>query len=146
MIFKGKYKEFYILTRQSQQDGRLDSLRKAGTLLIQLLEAPKLVPYKYQRIVLYDLYQMIGEKSLFEESQLFSMLRIIQNYENRRDVFREGHRFNRHLQHAEIEMEEQPEPARLNLDDKFDNLKWKEFLSEIGNRVAESFVSSDADF
>jgi len=39
-------------------------LKKAGTLLVQLLEAPKLVPYKYKRIILYDLRALVSEVTL----------------------------------------------------------------------------------
>ena len=46
---------------QNEDVNRSDRLRQAGTLLIQLLEAPKLVPYKYKKIILFDLFRLVHE-------------------------------------------------------------------------------------
>jgi hypothetical protein len=65
-ILKGKYREFYKLvhSQPNEFESKFDSLKKAGTLLVQLLEAPKLVPYKYKRIILYDLRALVSEVTL----------------------------------------------------------------------------------
>jgi hypothetical protein len=90
---------------------------------------------------------------LFSESQLFSLLRIIQNYENRRDIFREGCRFNRvsnenrHFNaNNDNDVEILEEAKAIELTDRFDQNNWNDFLNQISKRVAESFVRSDVDF
>lgn len=78
IIFLSKYREFYKFLN-TDSSNRLDSLKQAGALIVQLLEAPKLVPFKYRKRVLFDLTTLINEvyHLLYLEHSIITVISII---------------------------------------------------------------------
>ncbi len=86
---------------------------------------------------------------MFNEDQLFTILRVIQNYENRREIFKEGKKFNLNginsqydTQEIEIDQEQQ---SPIEVETNFDNKSWNELLNDIAHKVAENFVNSSIE-
>ena len=88
-------------------------------------------------------------QKVFNEEQLFTILRIIQNYENRKDIFKEGKKFNMSKKEMsqideliEIDQERQ---APIEIENNFDIKSWNEFLNDISHKVADNFVNSSIE-
>ena len=101
-----------------------------------------------------NITQLFLKKELLNENQLFSILRIIQNFENRREIFKEGARFNKMSSENrtfannsdENEVEIMEDSAICELNDKFNQKNWNEFLNEISRRISEKLVRNSGDF
>ena len=104
---------------------------------------------------------------MFNEEQIFSLLRIIQNYENRRDIFKEGdhrlsdlgrvvrlHSVNAAEQHVGSQGMDDEESndeyqtfanvandAACEIDGRFDPDSWHEFQSDLSIKLADCFLS-----
>ena len=75
---------------------------------------------------------------------MFTILRIIQNYENRSDIFREGKTFSKADEEEKIEID-QGSATRLEIENSFDVKSWNEFLNDIAHRVADNFVNNSIE-
>ena len=87
-------------------------------------------------------------QKIFNEDQLFTILRIIQNYENRRDIFKEGKKFNQPTQHNTetsdiIEVDQLQQ--LIEVEHGFDIKTWNELLNDITHKIADTFVSSSIE-
>jgi hypothetical protein len=69
-------------------------------------------------------------------------LRVIQNYENRREIFKDGKKFNSNkTNNQEIEID-QDLTTLIEIESDFDNKTWNELLNDIAHKIGESFVNS----
>jgi hypothetical protein len=75
-------------------------------------------------------------------------LRVIQNYENRREIFKEGKKFNLNSQTShdtqEIEID-QEQQSPIEIETNFDKKSWNELLNDVAHKVAENFVNSSIE-
>jgi hypothetical protein len=94
----------------------------------------------------------IIKRDLFDENQLFSMLKIIQNFENRRDIFREEQPVSFDRTHYSVnELNNEMDIVTITDDsafnnDRFDEKTWSDFLNQISKRIAENFVKIEVSF
>ncbi len=69
-------------------------------------------------------------------------MRVIQNYENRREIFKDGKKFNSNkTNNQEIEID-QDLTTLIEIESDFDNKTWNELLNDIAHKIGESFVNS----
>ena len=72
-------------------------------------------------------------------------MRVIQDYENRREIFKDGKKFNSNKTNSrdnqEIEID-QDLPTVIEIESDFDNKTWNELLNDIAHKIGESFVNS----
>ena len=70
------------------------------------------------------------------EEQIFSVIRSIQNYENRIEFLSDDNsKLNRHMGKKLNIIEVYDKAA-----DQFDNMKWQELLVELGDKLADAFA------
>jgi len=74
LMFISKYNEFFKLMNANKY-------KEAGVLVVQLLEAPQMIPILNKSDVVLELFEL-HSKDVFSEEQIFSLLRTIQNLEN----------------------------------------------------------------
>ncbi len=76
------------------------------------------------------------------------MLRIIQNNENRREIYKEGKRFNLTSSsdyNDQIDQEDSSmaiEEQDNELDTKFDPKMWHDFLNDLSIKIADCFLNT----
>lgn len=130
LIFVAKYREFLKLTKYSSKQGtaRQTETKQASQIIVQLIEANNLVPLKYRRSLILDVLPLVKE-GLFSEDQIFSVLRSIQNYENRIEYLEKD--FNSNI------TKKQADDSHAN--DEFDGQRWQELLVELSDKLADSF-------
>ncbi|CAF0837173.1 unnamed protein product [Brachionus calyciflorus] len=132
LIFLSKYREFYKLayySNKTDMSTKLDNFKQAGTLLLQLLEVQNLIPFKFRKRVLFHIPDLIQE-NVFNEDQLFAILRIIQNYENKKDFLTKN------------ELKNEQDEIEIDNDDVSEEMKWKFFYEKISQMIAENFVKN----
>ena len=72
-------------------------------------------------------------------------MRVIQNYENRREIFKDGKKFNSNKTNSHDNQEiviDQDLPTLIEIESDFDNKTWNELLNDIAHKIGESFVNS----
>ena len=170
LIFLCKFREFYqLMNSKDGSENRSDNLKQAGKLIVQLLDAPKLVPFKYLKRIMYELRSLVKEvtnflllcfqlvfiliyfifsKNAFNEEQLFSLLRIIQSNENRRNIFKEGQKFNlrklaENYSQNDFSMPIEEDPIEIEY--KFDTKSWHDFLNEMSTKLADCFLNNSVE-
>lgn len=149
LIFLSKYRNFLKLTKYSTiQAGsarKLTELKQAAAILVQLLEANNLVPVKYRRTMIMDILPLVKANAL-DETQIYSVLRSIQNYENRIEVFNDAEaknlsrRVNRDMQI--LDAENNYPVYRKSAGDseyvyEFDSVEFDELLVELSVKLSE---------
>ncbi len=77
------------------------------------------------------------------------MLRIIQNNENRRDIYKEGKRFNfTSSSDYNIDGNDSSMPIeedQFELENKFDPKIWHDFLNDLSIKIADCFLNSSVE-
>jgi hypothetical protein len=125
---KAKYREFLKLTKYSNSKSgsstKQNELKQATQIIVQLLEANNLVPVKYRRLLIMNVLPLVKE-GLFNEDQIFSVLRSIQNYENRSEYLDNDFSLKK--------------SDKIDEDDDFDGQKWQELLVELSDKLADTF-------
>lgn len=71
---------------------------------------------------------------------MFSILRIVQAYENRKNYFKDGFRFNQSKETSEEMMVDQE--VKFGIEDGNEVKKWRDFLDDISKRIAENFLKN----
>ena len=87
---------------------------------------------KYKRLVIMDALPLVKE-GLLSEEQIFSVLRSIQNFENRLDYLDKDMNMNVNTKKHVQDMNDSES------DDNFDGQKWQELLVELSDKLADSF-------
>ena len=68
LIFLCKFGEF----KSNMLRGGAVAAKQAGSLIVELLEAPKLIPFKYKKRVLYELHPLVKQvHSSLQTSNIF---------------------------------------------------------------------------
>lgn len=151
LIFLSKYRDFLKLTKYSDLPlgsvRKLTELKQAAAILVQLLEANNLVPIKYRRKMIMDALPLVRENALNEE-QIYSVLRSIQNYENRITFFPSTDRepINKKISNelnildveANYPIYQKSSDADAEFSYNLDNMKWQELLVMLSEKLAES--------
>ncbi|RNA06283.1 nuclear pore complex Nup85 [Brachionus plicatilis] len=132
LMFLNKYREFYKLAFSSTKCDRAESLKQAASLLVQLLEVPNLIPFKFMKRILFQVHDLV-DQNVFGEDQLFSVLKSIQFYENRRRFLTKNSNSS--------------ELNECNLDDEVaEENKWKSLYEKLSIKIAENFVKNKIEF
>lgn len=151
LIFLSKYKDFLKLTVYSNlQSGsirKLTELKQAASILVQLLEANNLVPIKYRRKLIMDVLPLVRDNALSEE-QIYSVLRSIQNYENRIKFFPitentlKNKKYSDELNILDVEANYPIYQKSSSTETEFtyhlDNMKWQELLVMLSEKLAST--------
>ena len=136
---KAKYREFLKLTKYSTSKpgspAKQNEQKQACQIIVQLIDATNLVPMKYRRLLIMDVLPLLKE-GLFAEEQIFSVLRSIQNYENRLEYLEKD---------TNLSAPNKKQPQHMDdtdSDDYFENFdgqKWQELLVELSDKLADNF-------
>lgn len=152
LIFMTKYRDFLKLTRYSNTPKgsarKMSELKQSSTIFVQLLEANNLVPLKYRRKLLMDTLPLVKENALSEE-QIFSVLRSIQNHENRISFFDEkktvenqNKKMSKDLNILDVEASYPIYSKSTSNDSDFvynlDNMKWQELILELSEKLSDT--------
>lgn len=124
---------------------RLTELKQAAAVLVQLLEANNLVPVKYRQRMIMEVLPLV-KQSVLNEEQIYSVLRSIQNYDNRVEVFNEAEAKNLNRKIAKqmrILDAENNYPVYCKSEDEseykynFDGMRFNELLVQLGEKLSD---------
>ncbi len=130
---------------QSATGKKITDLKQAAGILVQLLEANNLVPIKYRRRMIMEILPLVKENALNEE-QIYSVLRSIQNYENRIEVFNEtgkknfNRKINEQIRILDVENNYpvyQKSEGEFEYNYNLDGAKFNELLAELSVKLSD---------
>jgi hypothetical protein len=142
LILVSKYNEFFKILNKSITPNRTvkalkssSQVKEAASLLIELLEAECLVPFKFKRRLIFECGQFFDGFNVFNEKQLISLLRIMTDYENVVE-------FNKKCSHNKENKENKENEMITDLDDEQENeSKWNRIRLDIQTQLVQTLYN-----